>query len=477
VKRRPNVLLVVLDALRRDAIEPYGAPAGSTPALAELARRGAALPYAYATSSWTLPSHASMFGGRLPRALALGQPPDGSPQGARPVVEALADRLLPGVLRSAGYETLGFSANLWASPHVGFDAGFDRFEYAVPDRGGRIESMLSDGLRATAAWALEGARARSDNGAAQIGASLLDAIDTWSGRPTFWFANLCECHSPCLPPRPWNDLTAVDRTRAAIEARRYLSFEALCLYAAGHSSVPPPALQRMRHLYGRAAAYMDRWIGDLLEALERRGILEETLVIVTADHGENFGEHGYFGHGFAVNEALIHVPLVIAGPGAPGPGGVFSLASLPRTVADAAGIDRHPWPADELPAGLAVSQYDAMGPPDDPRVIAFAQRWGLDDDAVARLTASFTAVTDGRRKLVRRNREEPLLYDLERDPDERSPLAARQTDGRFADLLAALEHPAVADASTPAASAARPDEPSPAELEQLQQQLRLLGYM
>src|SRR5205807_6526897 len=125
--RRPNILLVVLDALRRDAIEPHGAPAGSTPAIAELARRGAAVPHAYATSSWTLPSHASMLTGLLPRQLGLGQPPGGSPHGARPVFRQAYERLLAPVLAGAGYATRGFSANLWASGEVGLDIGFERF--------------------------------------------------------------------------------------------------------------------------------------------------------------------------------------------------------------------------------------------------------------------------------------------------------------------------------------------------------------
>jgi arylsulfatase A-like enzyme len=287
---------------------------------------------------------------------------------------------------------------------------------------------------------------------------------------------VCECHSPCLPPRPWNDLGAAGRARAAIEARRHLNFEALLLCVAGHSTVPPDALRRMRHLYGRAAAYLDQWLADVLEALDRRRLLEDTLVIVTADHGENFGEHGLIGHGFAVNEALINVPLVIAGPGAAASDGAFSLASLPRVVAEAAGIEDHPWPVDELPAGVAVSQYDAIGEPDHPRVIEFARRWDLDDEAVGRLTASFTAVTDGRRKLVRRNQDELRLYDLERDPDELAPLDQALTGKEFGALAATLEHPALGSAS-PVAAAGHRVEASAEELEALQQQMRLLGYL
>src|SRR5581483_1310456 len=84
---QPNVLLLVLDAARRDALEPYGAPAGATPNISALARRGHALAHAYSTASWTLPSHASLFTGLLPRALGLGQAPGGTPTGSRPVLE------------------------------------------------------------------------------------------------------------------------------------------------------------------------------------------------------------------------------------------------------------------------------------------------------------------------------------------------------------------------------------------------------
>src|SRR5437764_11736456 len=98
---RPNVLLVVLDAARRDALEPYGAPAGSTPAIAQLARRGAALPDVYATGCWTVPSHASIFTGLLPRAAGLAQAR--RPLEAKPVLDAHRELLLPEVMRREGY--------------------------------------------------------------------------------------------------------------------------------------------------------------------------------------------------------------------------------------------------------------------------------------------------------------------------------------------------------------------------------------
>ena len=421
----PNILLVVLDALRRDAVEPYGAAPGATPAIAGLAARGSALPNAYATGSWTLPSHASMFTGLLPRRLGLGQAPDGTPQSAAVALERVRDRMLAGVLSGAGYETHGWSTNLWVSPHSGLDLGFDEFAYVPSERIERSEALLGGGRRASLAWALDGLRSRFDDGAASVGRGLREAIAAWSGRPTFWFVNLCECHSPYLPPRPWDDLGAADRVRAALESQRHLNFESICLFAAGRWEIPPEAFARMRHLYARAAAYMDSWLADVLQGLDDRGILDQTLVIVTSDHGESFGESGLIAHGFSLDQRLIHVPLVLAGPGAIEREQPFSLAELPRLIADAAELELHPWRERDLPEGVAVAQYDPIGTPEHPRLREFARRWKLDDAAVQRLTADYTSVTDGRHKLVVRSGTE-LRYDLSSDPDERAPLDSRE---------------------------------------------------
>jgi arylsulfatase A-like enzyme len=467
----PNVLLVVLDALRRDAVEPYGAPRGATPAIADLATRGAALPNAYATASWTLPSHASMFTGLLPRQLGLGQPPAGTPQSARPQLERVKDRVLARVLADAGYATHGWSANLWASHHAGFEIGFQEYSHVA---GQRADRQPPEGRRAMIAWALEGLRSRIDDGAAQIGAELRAAIAAWSGQPTLWFVNLCECHSPYLPPRPWNDLRAADRIRAGIEAQRHLNFQSICLYAAGHWEIPDDAFERMRHLYARSAAYLDRWLTDVVAALDERGILEDTLVIVTSDHGENLGEGGFIAHGFSVDQRLIHVPMVMCGPGTISQGEPFSLAELPRLIADAAGIQEHPWREPELPDGVAIAQYDPMGPATHPRVLEFAKRFGLDDAAVSRLTARFTCATDGRLKLVVRDGSE-LAYDLSSDPGETAPLDSASSEG-FANLRAALEHPSVTAMGALASAAAAPTA-SAEELAALERQMKLLGYM
>ena len=468
----PNVLVVVLDTARRDSVEPYAAP-GSTPAIADLARRGTAFQHAYSTACWTLPSHASMFTGMMPRALGLTQlQPGESFPDARPRLEAQRERLLPEVLRRAGYRTQCVSTNMWISPHVGFDIGFDDFRLVNKSRQALLEGGLGTGWRSRLRWAREGVSSARDDGAREAGGVLRDWIGDHSGEPTFWFVNLLECHSPYLPPRPWSDLRALDRALAGLEARRYLSFETSCRICAGGLEVPRPALERMRHLYSRAVAYMDDWLAHILEALDRKGILDETLVIATSDHGENFGEGGLIAHGFSLDDRLIGVPFVMAGPGAAPQDGAFSLASLPRLIADAVELSDHPWPAEDLPQGVAAAQFDPPTRADHPAMQQFVAKWSLGERGSERLTPVLASATDGRSKLLVRNGVEQK-YDLVTDPLEQTPLDA---DG-VGHLRAALEHRSVIREQPVHPPGPPPAAASEAELEQLERQMKLLGYM
>lgn len=469
---RPNVILIVLDTARADALEPYGAPPGSTPAIADLARRGVAHRQVQATASWTLPSHASMFTGLLPRATGIVDRPDATPHSARAALETQRDRMLPAVLRANGYATGAVSTNLWITEDSGFGLGFDEF---VTVASARQAHLHRDDLRSRLSWDREALRARADDGAAEAGATLRRWLGDGPGRPFFWFVNLVECHSPYLPPRPWNDLGPLARVRAAEDARRYLTMAAIWKACAGGFDVPDHALARMRHLYARSVRLMDDWLADLLGELDRAGALDETLVILTSDHGENFGEGGLMGHAFSLDQRLTHVPLVAAGPGAPGDDGVLSLARLPGLIAVAAGIEAHPWRNSVPPDGVAVAQFDPPAPADDARWQASFAEWGLDpDEAGPRIGSALTSATDGHRKLLVRAGSE-LVLDLERDPLELAPRAPTATDEPgLAPLRAALAHPGAAAVSAvePVAPAAIDDERAA-----LEDRMRLLGYM
>lgn len=469
---RQNVLLIVFDTARADAFEPYGAAAGSSPAVSQLAARGRAYE-AFSAAPWTVPSHASMFSGLLPQAAGIpGPDPQNLLDGIRAAIPPLRHRWLPAVMSAAGYQTAGISANLQISPWTGFDMGFDRFEYVSP---GRCNAMSDDSVRGRLRWSWDVIKARTDDGAARVEKLLADWLDEGPSRgPFFWFANLIECHSPYLPPRPYSPLAPAGRYRAGQEARRYLTQNSLWRAAAGGFDIPAEAIDRMRRLYAGSVRLADDWLARVLDGLDRHGLLDETIVIVTSDHGENLGEGDLIGHVFSVDDRLIRVPFIVSGPAAMLPGPRFSQVDLAAWLAASCGLPESPWPA-AVDREVAVAQFIAPGDPGDPRAAAVAHMWGLGELAVDRLTTSLHCATNGRRKLLRRGDRDELI-DLDTDPLEVSPrTVGAGEDGQFGaeltSLRAALEQTAVQPGAvaTPARAA-----PPPADLEA---QMKLLGYL
>jgi arylsulfatase A-like enzyme len=297
-------------------------------------------------------------------------------------------------------------------------------------------------------------------------------------QPFFWFVNLVECHSPYLPPRPYRGVSTFDRVRAAEDARRYYTLRAIWRACGGAFQVPDETLDRARRLYRASIAYMDAWIGRLVERLDTASLLDDTLVIVTADHGENFGENGLIAHGLSLDERLIGVPMVAAGPGSDSLP-LASLAEVPRCLAEVAGIEDHPW-HDGPPAGIGVAQSDPPGDRDDPKVRAGLAQLGLDDDPRGRLTTQLTCAVSNGLKLLRRGEREEV-YDLVADPTELNPLSPDQLDadgaGQLAALRRALDHPSMA-VRTPESLGVPAEVPVPsADVDDLEQRMKLLGYM
>ena len=465
----PNVLVVILDAARRDALEPYGAPAGATPTIAQLAGAGTAHQDVYSTACWTGPSHVSIFTGLMPRAAGLARVP--APSTLRAGLEPLRDRALPQVLRRNGYSTAALSANLWLS-EGGFEAGFDDFEKVNSGRVGKLDARSR---RQRLKWLSEAVRAQADDGARRAEETFGAWIDRPPKQPFFWFVNLIECHSPYLPPRPYGGLAPLARIRAAEDARRYYNLKAIWRACVGNLEVPEDTLRRLRRFYDESIRYMDAWLGRLLERMDAARLLDDTLVVVTADHGENFGEGGYIAHGHSLDNRLIHVPFVAAGPGS-GEHRIDSLAHLPRFVAECARIRDHPWD-DGPPPGYGLAQFDAPADADDPQAIGLVESWGLGEETLRRFTTPLTAAVKGERKLVLRGDEE-CFYDLAADPLELAPLTAQEAEAQghgaaLADLRAALRHPSMATGD----GAATAEQPSAEELREIEERMKLLGYM
>jgi arylsulfatase A-like enzyme len=379
----PNVLLIVLDTVRADHLSLYGYPRPTSPSLERLARRGIRFGQARAAAPWTLASHATMFTGKWPHDLAIKW---SCP--LRDDVPTLAEHL--GAL---GYATAGFAGNtFYCSYDSGLDRGFTHYRDYVLDtlNSARTLRSVSETLKSvgrlgpflpisglTLRKLVEGER----KAAHVVNGEFLDWLSRRREprRPFFAFLNYVDAHSPyLLPPGAAYGFGSAPKTDGE------LRFLAEGWTQATKRRLPPAALTLVRDAYDNCLIYLDERLGELIDDLQRRGVLDQTLVIVTADHGEGLGEHGLFDHGESLFRPEIRVPLLIVLPADRGRSPIaveefVSLRDLPATVVDVIGV-RHgsPFPGRSL---LALAHTRA--PPS-----ATAARVDVDDDVVLSELAS-----------------------------------------------------------------------------------------
>jgi arylsulfatase A-like enzyme len=379
-------------------------------------------------------------------------------------------------MSKAGYHTVAISANGWITEESGFAAGFDEFRSVMSSR---HKTLGSSSWRDRARWVIEGSRAALDDGAAEIAQVIAARLS--ERKPIFCFVNLVECHSPYLPPKPHNSLGWAERLRATRDANRYCTFEAFWLQAFGRTEVPESSTQRMRTLYGDSIRQLDSWTEQVLSMLDGARLLGDTQVIVTSDHGENFGEGGLTGHTFSLDDRLIRIPFVTAGPLDLAAGPVLTLADVPRLLADAAGIPEHPWLEAPADSGVAVAQFPAPARRGDPDVERRVNELQLDQAALDKVCRGFDCATDGNLKILRDDEGEELV-DLINDPLEVKPirldLAAATAHGeQVARLRRALDRAAAEslDGLIEAPESVVPS--SENEKAALERQMRLMGYL
>ena len=312
----PNVLLVVLDTVRADHLSSLGYSRTTTPNLDRLAAQGVIFENAFSTSSWTLPAHASLLTGRYPFE-----------HGAE--VKAYDGRYptLGEAFESRGYRTAAFSANTYFfARENGFGHGILHFD--------GMFSNLSDALMRTlygrflmAAYEKAG---RSDlpgrKCAELVNAGFLNWLQEDSARPFFAVLNYFDAHDPYLPPRPFRS-----RFSGGAEVGGLLNG-----WADRKAVERPSDAQAERDAYDGSIAYEDDRIGKLMGDLAKRGLAENTLLVVVSDHGEFFGEHGLYLHKNALFLEGIHVPLLMVWPGHLPEGvriqNLVSIARVPATV-------------------------------------------------------------------------------------------------------------------------------------------------
>ncbi len=293
-KDKPSVMLVVLDTTRRDHLTVYGYGKPTSPNLHKLSSTSQVYNQAWSPAPWTPPSHASMLTGLLP-----GQ--HGCDGRAQP---KLATELvtIQEVLKDQGYATAGFVAN--PNLHAtGWDQGFDRYE--GPVKMGRHSSVVILNrilFSTTSGWAAQ-------NGTEVL---LRRARRWWTDHehePRFLFINLIDPHRPYSPsPRQY------DRIAPSIELESALKTDQDPVTYYLRPGVSVEQMESLNALYDAEIRSMDEQLGQFFAWVSARGELDETLVIVTADHGERLGERGLVGHDLLMDSYLLHVPLIIRFP-------------------------------------------------------------------------------------------------------------------------------------------------------------------
>ncbi len=322
-----NVLLLILDTVRAQSLSLYGASNPTTPRLDGFARSAVVFDWAMSTAPWTVPSHASMLTGRYPHELSIDW--------LTPLDDTTTT--LATVLSRHGYMTGGFVANYMMSTKVGLARGFQHYqEYRVSARQLFLSSAV---LRRLGYWPrLRSVLGRYDTvnrkRAPMANAELLTWLDTRKeSRPFFAFVNYMDAHEVYLPPAPFRRRFGPDTARRNQMTRYGLGGLGFRL---GKTAMTPAQVLAEKNAYEESIASLDHHIGALFDSLEARGVLDNTVVIVTSDHGEHFGEHRKWEHANTLYPQLLHVPLLIRAPGR-APAGVrvrefVSLRDVAATV-------------------------------------------------------------------------------------------------------------------------------------------------
>lgn len=403
----PNVLLLVLDTVRAANLGLYGYARATSPSLEQWATSGTVFTHAVATASWTLPSHAGMFTGRWVHELNAGFK---TPLDDRwpTLAEALAER---------GYATAGFTANRkFVSYEHGLGRGFARFEDFRVSPG---QIAASSALARQIIWRpwfqdligyhdLYGRK-----NAAMVNAELLRWLSRRDAhRPFFAFLNYYDAHDPYLPPPPFDLRFA----KSAVHPRS-MDIE---------RKLDSAQITRARDAYDGAIAYLDQQIGELLGELERRGQLANTLLIITSDHGEQFGEHGMLSHGNTLYRPLLDVPLLLRMPGRVPTGrridARVTLRDLPATVLDLTqSRDVNAFPGSSL-----ASLWREPAGPNAPRTSPILSELTWPNGQIA------FSLREDRYSFIDWFQERRELYDLADDPAESKNLIPRADRARDA---------------------------------------------
>lgn len=399
-----RVLLITIDTLRADSLGAYGPRGTATPRIDSLAATGLRFSRATAPSSWTLPSITSLMTG-------ASAPAHRTTENESIVPEELTT--LAEHLRAAGFVTGAFGVNAYLTGLRGISQGFDHYEvYPLPEYPwDNLAGRLRDRVRPLDYLG----HVRSD----RLTDLALRWIDRHRDEPFFLWCHYFDPHVPYAPPPEFlPDLPPVESIGTRFEAARPVRAGRLLLNA--------DEKEWIRQLYLAEVRFVDHEVGRLLDAVAQLDRPEETLIILTSDHGEEFWEHGAYEHGHALYQEVLQVPLILNQPGRIVPGVIDTVISGTSLLPTLLEHLRLPYdPADFSAPALSL---DPLRPPDDAPVHSAGILHGPEGQAV---------IHKGWKLIRREHLRDPELFHLEEDPAERfdefasRPLQAAELETQY----------------------------------------------
>jgi arylsulfatase A-like enzyme len=436
-----NIIVVLVDTLRADKLDVY--KAGSrvkTPGLSTFLETSAVMLNARTPENWTKPSVASLLSSLLPwqHNAFTGD-----------AVVPSSVELLPELLRERGYYTGAFIANGYVSDKFGFKQGWATYR-----------NYIREGRRTIAQ---------------EVAADVVEWLDGRpKDKPFFLYMHTIDPHVPYKPPKSFLDLYDPAPYAGPVDFRK--TNELLEKIKIGSLKLNDRDKVRLEALYDGEISYHDVHFAATLRALSERGLSEETAIVVTSDHGEEFWDHGSVGHGHSVYDELLHIPMIVRIPGLTEgkqrmPDNV-SLVDVMPTLLDAVGLEK----PDHLVGQSFYRELQGQGG-SAPRatVSGFMQSW--------------RTLGIGSLKLIQRAPENMWLYDVAQDPGEKRdvakerPLALRYARALLGVTLTESENGktyGTPDATKPAPDVKKQREHKEEKTDidpETEAQLRALGYV
>ena len=417
--KRPNIVLISVDSLRADRLHCYGNVHETSPNLDALAEAGARFERVVAESPWTLPSHATMLTGVSQAVHGAGFGGQRLPDGLVTLAEALRD---------AGYRTYGVWSGPFLHPYFGFGQGFSDGDYISAlgvteyDAGVISTEKVEDRRRMSG----EHRRAHAGSTSEDIADAAIRFLEGQGDAPFLLFLHFFDVHFDYVPPESYWRRFDPDYD-GSLDPHDYAHNKAI------DRDLPQREIDHLLARYDGEILFTDEQIGRILDRLDALGLGDDTIVAVTADHGEEFFEHGSKGHLAGVYDELLLVPWIVRFPGRIEPGLTIETQArhldVMPTLLDLVGL-----PAPDGVMGTSVAPALLGGEARDLTAIARLRH----DKAV-----TFTAVRQTRHKLVMRTAEGDqgvsAVFHLADDPGEQSPRNGPAVERPREEMLALLE--------------------------------------